>query len=75
MQRRPPAYGEGKAMKVIRAHDYAPRPVPDLKALRRIMVAFVVAAALCLAMCVALAIHGKVPQAARKQAPCECGCR
>jgi len=64
-------------MKVIRAHDYAVRgePQPDFRALRRILIALVVAAAFCLSMCVALILRGPVPQAARKTSPCSCTCR
>ena len=44
-------------MKLLRAHDYpvatAP-PVPNLRALRRIMAAFIVAAAICFAICITL---------------------
>jgi hypothetical protein len=62
-------------MKVIRAHDYAfhSEPKPDFKALRLILVAFIVTAAFCLAMCVGLIVRGKVPQAG-KHVPCDCGC-
>jgi len=52
-------------MKVIRAHDYPPvtaPPVPNLKAFRRIMAAFIVGAALCMGIAITIALRNPPPR-------------
>jgi hypothetical protein len=64
-------------MNVIRAHDYPPvtaPQVPNLKALRRIMAAFIVSAALCLIIAITIAVLNPPPRLVAHSAR-RCACR
>ena len=69
----------GNPVKPLRAHDYpdltARAPVPDVKALRRIMAAFIVSAGFCLAICILfVARNARMPRPALHKTMPHCKC-